>query len=739
MFTPTSTVSDKEKERVASKSVRINIDGDVTPTNPTTANGSAAYPRMPSQAENNRLSEESDTGVVSRRELSHGRKTMNRIPLGSNFYASIEPISLSNATPSTPKTRWELVRLPAHPQSVLIPSTAHHFPGAGSVNSNVTGTQLNSARLGAAGLQPTLTESFNQRRHKSQQLDMECDSPCAVPIPWQQLAPMGAQDNAKTFHGIGSAPSAPIPVLKKGGSQEDNFGGTILYPVNEAPEPRSSSHTPSWLLPALLESSSSFLFKKTTPSSAPSLCLSSPIRATFGLSQSCASSPTRILNNNTSSYSPNRSLASSSHLHHHPRQHSYRPSSFQTRKSFPITGSSSTSHHHYNDSFSSSSDNQTNASNSGDSLFKKSRRKLTASSTPTSFFSSLSSNNNNGTNTGNSNSNNNTTSQHQRSSVPVHGTTSTTKTSLWKRDSSAVLFPFSLVSYEYGGLLGEIKNTSTTICTNAPSSVVAPETPLPPGVIVSTGVPPLKRLLLLRRRRRQFRAVVEAHHHISFGSRKSRGSRRRGSNSSSSGGECESRTSTPTKRSHLASEVTQYRENLQVSLDRQEVEDGDDVNDTQDGRDSDDYDSDDYDNDGNDGEEDEDDEDEADDETDCSEEDLYAETAMNGSIVIQKSHVAVYEINAWWGSRMIMFLVTLGGIFCTLGGGLCAEHHCKDLQLCPDDYQAHGDWCGPSGVEGSPYMLTVGLSMCMFGLYAMTYLRSPISRLVGYSEIDQFL
>ncbi|KAF9087440.1 hypothetical protein BGX23_008120, partial [Mortierella sp. AD031] len=80
-----------------------------------------------------------------------------------------------------------------------------------------------------------------------------------------------------------------------------------------------------------------------------------------------------------------------------------------------------------------------------------------------------------------------------------------------------------------------------------------------------------------------------------------------------------------------------------------------------------------------------------------------------------------------------MFLVTLGGIFCTLGGGLCAEHHCKDLQLCPDDYQAHGDWCGPSGVEGSPYMLTVGLSMCMFGLYAMTYLRSPISRLVGYS------
>lgn len=37
------------------------------------------------------------------------------------------------------------------------------------------------------------------------------------------------------------------------------------------------------------------------------------------------------------------------------------------------------------------------------------------------------------------------------------------------------------------------------------------------------------------------------------------------------------------------------------------------------------------------------------------------------------------------------------------------------------------------GVDGAPYMLTVGLSMWTFGLYALTHLRTPTSRLVGYS------
>ncbi|KAG0274877.1 hypothetical protein BGZ95_009386 [Linnemannia exigua] len=469
MFTP---APEKEKERVVSKTVRITVDGGIA----SAANiaGSTTYPRIPAQTA---TAGENITGMLPRRELSHGRKAMNRISLGSGFYASIEPVSLSNATPSTPKTRRQLVRLPARPQSVLIPSTAHHFPGSGSSNQSGAVNQLNGTRLGA-GLQPISTEEFKRRRHKSQQLDVKGDLQRAVPIPWRQLAPMGAQENAKTFHGIGSAPAAPIPNLKKGASQEDTFGGqptATLHPLNEAPEP--------------------------------------------------ARSP----------------------------------------------GSSST-----------------------------------------------------------------------------------------------------------------------------------------------------------------------------LGSSKSRGSF-----------DYDSRSGTPTRRSRLASEVVvhQKAEICQDSTRQSEavgVGEGDSKDDSR-------IDNNEHKHNGGGGEQDDNDEDNDDDETNYSdeneygneydyndeeeEEGLYAEAGagLNGSIVIQKSHVAVYEINARWGSRLMMFIVTLGGIICALSGGLCAEHHCKDLQLCRDEYQAHGDWCGPSGVEGAPYMLTVGLSMCIFGLYAMTHLRSPISRLVGYSEIDQFL
>ncbi|KAF9540455.1 hypothetical protein EC957_004295 [Mortierella hygrophila] len=787
MFTPVSAAMEKDKERVLSKSVRINIDGDVTSTSSV---GSTIYPRIPAQTG------DSSNGLTPKRELSHGRKTMNRISLGSGFYASIEPISLSAATPSTPKTRRQLVRLPARPQSVFIPSTAHHFPISGSGNTSGAAAQLSGGRLGV-GLP---TDQFKRRRHKSQQLEMRGDSPRAVPIPWQQLAPMGAQDNSKTFHGIGSVPASPIPTLKKGGSHENNFGATTLYPLNEAPEPvrlppastprksslftkpnapymhhqhrssqsqeqglpcinpspptssptsysfsspsqqRSSSHTPSWFLPALLESSSSYLLKKalpfsTTSTSTPSS--SSPKRATFGIHHSGSTpSPTRILsssNNNTSSYSPDRTLASSSHLHYpRPQQHSYRHSSLQTRQSLPVSGSSSSSSHYHRDSTSSNTGNQ------GDSLLKKSRRKLTASLTPTSFFSSITSSNSNSINDTNATSN---CHHQQHSSIPVSGTsnnnssnnsTTTTKTSLWKRDSSSVLFPFSLVSYESGGLLGEIKNTSTAICTNAPSSVVAPGTPLPPGVIVSTGVPPLKdpsSSSLVSPSPTLGPMIVPTISIItppafprSPGSSSTLGSSR-------SHGEFDSRSSSPTRRSHLASELVHGGVHQSGVSRYGDGEDG-----SQD-------DSGDGEHENGDSEEDEDeDEDNEDDETTCSdEEEIYGHSGLNGSIVIQKSHVAVYEINARWGSRLMMFLVTLGGIFCALSGGLCAEHHCKDLQLCLDDYQDHGDWCGPSGVDGAPYMLTVGLSMCTFGLYAMTYLRSPISRLVGYSEIDQFL
>lgn len=67
------------------------------------------------------------------------------------------------------------------------------------------------------------------------------------------------------------------------------------------------------------------------------------------------------------------------------------------------------------------------------------------------------------------------------------------------------------------------------------------------------------------------------------------------------------------------------------------------------------------------------------------------------SQVLVKSHVAVYEINARWGSRLVMVLVALGGLFCAVSGGLCAEHHCRELQFCEDGHETHGNWCGPSG------------------------------------------
>lgn len=98
------------------------------------------------------------------------------------------------------------------------------------------------------------------------------------------------------------------------------------------------------------------------------------------------------------------------------------------------------------------------------------------------------------------------------------------------------------------------------------------------------------------------------------------------------------------------------------------------------------------------------------------EEEMYGDTGLNGSIVIQKSHVAVYEINARWGSRLMMFLITLGGILCALNGGLCAEYHCKDLQLCPDGYQAHGDWCGPSGTLFHYLLVLSFVIFCLLSL-----------------------
>ncbi|KAI1314502.1 hypothetical protein EDD11_002119 [Mortierella claussenii] len=86
--------------------------------------------------------------------------------------------------------------------------------------------------------------------------------------------------------------------------------------------------------------------------------------------------------------------------------------------------------------------------------------------------------------------------------------------------------------------------------------------------------------------------------------------------------------------------------------------------------------------------------------------DITGGTSVDDSVVMQKSHVAVYEINPRWGSRLLMFLSIISGVMCVLGGALCAEHHCKDLQFCPNSYEGHGDWCGPSGKDGVADMET---------------------------------
>ncbi|KAF9930144.1 hypothetical protein FBU30_000812 [Linnemannia zychae] len=775
MFTPTFIPADKEKEKATSKSVRINIDDDVA-SDPTI--GLTSYPIASALIAN-----ENTIGLTPKREISYGRRPINRISLGSGFYASIEPVSLSNATPSTPRTKRLLVRLPARPQSVFIPSTAHHFSGPGSVNPNGNGAQNNGTRM-SAGLQPISTDQFKRRRHKSQQLEMKGDRVRTIPIPWQQLAPMSVQDNAKTFHGIGSTP-APIPILKKGSSQEDTLGSTALYSLNETPKsaqlpslksrkpgiftkpnapymqkqhssqsqgqgltrfnpspPTSastllSSSTSSHqrntssrtsFLPALFESSSSFLFKKAAPSSiiSSSSPISSPSkRAAFGSQKSNPTcSPRPVVTDQNISFVSSEGSSSSlpslqdpvkhGHYHQQQQQQDGLPSQ-PIRQNFSNNSSC-------NDSPSSTKSSSSNYGSHGTgSLFKKSRRKLTASWTP--FPSNI------------SESNAINLRQQQRISALAYSTVDSSnnnssnnssinngnRTSLWKRNSSSVFFPFSLVSYESGGLLGEIKNTSTTICTNAPSPIVAPGTPLPPGAIVSTGIPPPKdtssttsaiatptvnpgiMVPTISITTRHLPSSSSPRLQRSLGSTMTAGNRA----SKSIGSDLESRNGTPTRRSRLGLEVFHgHGENRAKegasAVATNVIQDGDD-NHEHSGRDSnhsnnDDDSNDDKSYDDKDGDEEKKEDEEEDEVEEDDDEDLYADTSLDGSIVIQKSHVAVYEINARWESRLMMFLVTIGGIICTLSGGLCAEHHCGHLQLCPEDYQAHGNWCGPSGM-----------------------------------------
>ncbi|KAG0077102.1 hypothetical protein BGZ92_002093, partial [Podila epicladia] len=142
-------------DMIISKSVRINIDAPDTPP----------IPRRPV-----RTPERSSQGATllpvpatGRREFSHSKKHAHRLSLASGFYATLEPVSLAAATPTTPKAKRQLVRLPARPQSVFIPTT--NIPKQGSLQ---------------------VEDTTRRRRHQSQQL--EIGRP--VPIPWVQLVPM---------------------------------------------------------------------------------------------------------------------------------------------------------------------------------------------------------------------------------------------------------------------------------------------------------------------------------------------------------------------------------------------------------------------------------------------------------------------------------------------------------------------------------------------------------------------
>ncbi|KAF9375232.1 hypothetical protein CPB97_011586 [Podila verticillata] len=223
-----------------------------------------------------------------------------------------------------------------------------------------------------------------------------------------------------------------------------------------------------------------------------------------------------------------------------------------------------------------------------------------------------------------------------------------------RKKSPSALFPFSLVLYESGGLLGINKTNTSTVCsTNAASPIVAPGTILPPGTIVSTGVPILAPPTSFSTPPNMPTISLTP----SCGSVEFPGS----PVSSPSGEEG------PTTEILLSEKVGFGNAGFALPYDHYPTYQHDQG------------------------------------ETMSSSASSVQFIEDGSSQVLVKSHVAVYEINA------------------------------RELKFCEDGHEAHGNWCGPSGVDGAPYMLTVGLSMWTFGLYALTHLRTPTSRLVGYS------
>ncbi|KAF9328271.1 hypothetical protein BG006_008521 [Podila minutissima] len=489
-------------DMIISKSVRINIDAPDTPPIPrrsvrTPERSSHGATLLPVPA-------------TGRREFSHSRKHAHRLSLGSGFYATLEPVNLAAATPTTPKAKRQLVRLPARPQSVFIPTTSIQKQGTLQVE-----------------------DTTRRCRHQSQQLEMRRP----VPIPWVQLVPMSAQDNARTFHGIGTG-----------------------LPVENA-----------------LETSTS-------------------CSALEGTTSTVASS---------SSSSTSSSSAGSPSL----------PTQEPWARSSPSPGTTTPS--------------------------RTRRTMATTSLTPKKH-----------------------SPHHNRNRVP-----SSSNSTSWKK-SPSVLFPFSLISHESSSFLG-IKNTGTIVSTGVP--VVVPISfPTPPNMPAISLTP-------------------------SCGSIEWFPGSSASSPSGGSGGEGAA--------AEILLEKTGFGD--QTGLQSTLPNDHYATYQLHDGVSS---------------------------STSSLPEHLFLEDGSE--VLLQKSHVAVYEVNARWGSRLAMVLVSLGGLLCAVSGGLCAEHNCSELQFCEDGHASHGNWCGPSGVDGAPYMLTVGLSMWTFGLYALSHLRTPTSRLVGYSEID---
>ncbi|KAF9428933.1 hypothetical protein BGZ94_000428 [Podila epigama] len=629
-----------------SKTVRITIDSPHHESNPQ---HQGSLPRRPVRTPERAGAGHSSLLPIAgagRREFSHSRKHTNRLSIGSAFYASIEPVSLSAATPTTPKTKRQLVRLPARPQSVLIPASAAAVVAG---NANLSGQRH-------CTLQTLEESSTHRRRHQSQQIESG-GSTCvasgsgkgnihsnvggnrpnlAVPIPWQHLARMGAEDSARTFHGIGSVASAMTPVktvqqilletssscsaLEDSSPSCENRCNALVnvtppppqqqqqQPQQQQqqqqtrqllmPQPATPRHVQpppsSRFLPTLLESSS-FIFQKLSSASS-------------SLSSSNASPPLPSLHVKPTSYTP--------------------PTLTPLRT----------------------------------------RRMMTTPRTTSLLEKQM--NHTLGINVAASNSINS-------------GKNSPTASSPWQKSNSVLLFPLS-PTYESGTTLGNgMKQIGTVVYSHAnagsnmastsSSSVITPagsslSPPPPVATAMSTGLletlpsahglSPLAGTVPTISLTPSSVGSTEA-----FSPESSAASLQRNTRSDNDSGMNEGGQRQELPRYQLHDTSPDHHPSMPQVFKNEGGGEGDDR-------------------------------------FPSTDKQMYEESDEYYEICeAQKSHVAVYEINARWGSRLVMFLFALGGIVCSVSGGFCVEYNCSDLQLCPVDHVAHGNWCGPSEID----------------------------------------